>query len=42
MSHTPQCRTYKEKTGNIWVHYSHPDPACTDASHTDTYTQETQ
>lgn len=39
MSHLATCRTYKELTGNIWTHYSDPDPACTDASHTNYYTE---
>jgi len=39
MSHLPTCRTYKERTGNIWVHHSHPDPKCKDESHNTQYTE---
>ena len=40
MSHTPHCTTYKELTGNVWVHYSNPDPDCQDISHEAHYTEE--
>ena len=42
MSHLPTCRTRKELTGNVWVYYSDPDRNCTDQSHVDAYTEETQ
>ena len=40
--HLDTCTTRKEMTGNVWVHYSDPDPACTDASHHKHYTQESK
>ena len=40
MSHTPSCTTRKELTGNVWVHYSSPDPDCQDISHEAHYTEE--
>lgn len=42
MTHTPACKTRRELTGNIWVNYSEPDPACTDKTHTDAYTEATK
>ena len=42
VSHLPKCRTRKELTGNVWVYYSDPDRNCTDQSHVDAYTEETQ
>jgi hypothetical protein len=42
MSHLPSCTTRKELTGNVWVHYSNPDPDCNDKSHHDAYTEENQ
>lgn len=40
MSHMPSCTTHKELTGNVWVHYSNPDPDCNDTSHHKHYTEE--
>jgi len=42
MSHTQHCTTRKELTGNVWVHYSNPDPDCQDISHEAHYTEATK
>jgi len=42
MAHLDSCTIRRELTGNIWVHYSNPDPACQDKSHHDAYTEETK
>ena len=42
MAHLNTCRTRKELTGGIWVHYSEPDQNCQDVSHEQHYTQESK
>jgi len=42
MAHLATCRTRKELTGGIWVHFSEPDQNCQDKSHEATYTEATQ
>lgn len=42
MSHTPKCRTRKERFGLIWVEFSEPDAKCKDEPHHTAYTEETK